>query len=272
MGGGLSRHELAAAVSDAGGLGTIAANGAPAIRRELLAARKLTDRPVAMNVLQPLARRDWYAAAAEAEVVLTFWGKAKAADPGVWNHQCGSVTEAQASSCCGRRRGDRPRGGVRRPRAGKTPALELLERVKAALPAAYPLLLAGGIAERGDVQRALDESQRRGRGNPLPALRGEQGPLVYTARLLRAEETLLTELFGAGWPAPPPRGAQRGDVPLVERLGAAPTSQPGHQPPLRAGRSLHALGVAAANHPHAASGQSVALTADRHRRWAGHDG
>ena len=35
MGGGLSRHELAAAVSEAGGLGTIAVNGGKAIRREL---------------------------------------------------------------------------------------------------------------------------------------------------------------------------------------------------------------------------------------------
>ena len=33
MGGGLSRHELAAAVSEAGGLGTIAVNGAGSIRR-----------------------------------------------------------------------------------------------------------------------------------------------------------------------------------------------------------------------------------------------
>ena len=39
---------------------------------------------------------------------------------------------------------------------GKAPALELLERVRAALPAGYPLLLAGGIAERGDVQRAME--------------------------------------------------------------------------------------------------------------------
>ncbi|MGB2710965.1 MAG: nitronate monooxygenase, partial [Conexibacter sp.] len=42
MGGGLSRHELAAAVSEAGGLGTIAVNGSAAIARELRAARALT--------------------------------------------------------------------------------------------------------------------------------------------------------------------------------------------------------------------------------------
>jgi NAD(P)H-dependent flavin oxidoreductase YrpB (nitropropane dioxygenase family) len=65
MGGGLSRHELAAAVSEAGGLGTIAVNGAGAIRRELAAARALTGRPLAVNVLLPFARRDWFEAAAD---------------------------------------------------------------------------------------------------------------------------------------------------------------------------------------------------------------
>ena len=67
MGGGLSRHELAVAVSEAGGLGTIAVNGAAAIERELAAARRLTDRPVAVNVLLPFARRDWFEAAAAAD-------------------------------------------------------------------------------------------------------------------------------------------------------------------------------------------------------------
>ena len=64
MGGGLSRHELAAAVSAAGGLGTIAVNGARAIEQELAAARALTDRPIAVNLLLPFARRSWFAAAA----------------------------------------------------------------------------------------------------------------------------------------------------------------------------------------------------------------
>ncbi len=43
---GLSRHELAAAVSEAGGLGTIAVSRADAIRRELAAARALTGLPM----------------------------------------------------------------------------------------------------------------------------------------------------------------------------------------------------------------------------------
>src|SRR3954465_13237887 len=84
MGGGLSRHELAATVSEAGGLGTIAVPGAAAIKRELAAARDLTGRPIAVNLLLPFARRSWFEAAAAADVVVTFWGVPKRRTPGVW--------------------------------------------------------------------------------------------------------------------------------------------------------------------------------------------
>jgi NAD(P)H-dependent flavin oxidoreductase YrpB (nitropropane dioxygenase family) len=72
MGGGLSRHELAVAVSEAGGLGTIAVNGAAAIESQLAAARKLTAAPIAVNLLLPFARRSWFEAAARADAVVTF--------------------------------------------------------------------------------------------------------------------------------------------------------------------------------------------------------
>src|SRR4051794_35002517 len=101
MGGGLSRHELAVAVSEAGGLGTIAVNGSAAIERELAAARSLTDRPIAVNLLLPFARRDWFEAAASADVVVTFWGAPKRRVPGPWIHQCGSVAEARAAHAAG---------------------------------------------------------------------------------------------------------------------------------------------------------------------------
>src|SRR3954469_7324224 len=151
MGGGLSRHELAAAVSEAGGLGTIAVNGGGAIRRELAAARALTGRPLAVNVLLPFARRDWFEAAGAADVVVTFWGKPRRRTPGVWLHQCGSPEEARAAAAAGADgavvQGGEAGGRVR----GREPAHELLARVRAALPAGFPLLLAGGIAERADV-------------------------------------------------------------------------------------------------------------------------
>src|SRR3989442_4616259 len=94
MGGGVSRHELAAAVSEAGGLGTIAVAGAQQITHELAAARALTGRPIAVNVLLPFADESWFAAAAGANVVVTFWGEPRRRTPGVWLHQCGSLEEA----------------------------------------------------------------------------------------------------------------------------------------------------------------------------------
>jgi nitronate monooxygenase len=203
MGGGLSRHELAAAVSEAGGLGTIAVNGAAAIERELRAARKLTGRPLAVNVLLPFARRDWFPVAARADVVVTFWGRPRRRTPGIWMHQCGSVDEARAAHAAGADaaivQGVEAGGHVR----GSMPALELLEQARAALPTEFPLLLAGGIAERADVQRALDAGAEAAVAGTRFLLSHEsRAHSDYGRRLLVAEETILTELFGAGWPAP----------------------------------------------------------------------
>jgi nitronate monooxygenase len=202
MGGGLSRHELAAAVSEAGGLGTIAVNGAEAIERELAAARQLTRRPLAVNLLLPFARREWFDAAADADVVVTFWGKPKRRTPGVWIHQCGSVAEARAAQAAGADavivQGVEAGGHVR----GKTPALKLLQQVRDALPPAYPLLVAGGIAGRDDVRQALDAGASAAVAGTRFLLSEEsRAHPRYAQRLLEAKETVLTELFGAGWPA-----------------------------------------------------------------------
>jgi nitronate monooxygenase len=203
MGGGLSRHELAAAVSEAGGLGTIAVNGAAAIRRELAAARALTRRPLAVNLLLPFARRDWFAAAAEADVVVTFWGRPRRRTAGVWIHQCGSLEEALLAHARGADavilQGVEAGGHVR----GNVPALELLTQARAALPAEFPLLLAGGIAERADVRRAMEAGASAAVAGTRFLLSDEsRAHPGYVSRLLAADETFLTELFGAGWPAP----------------------------------------------------------------------
>ena len=203
MGGGLSRHELAAAVSEAGGLGTIAVSGADAIERELAAARALTDRPIAVNLLLPFARRSWFEAVATADVVVTFWGAPKRRSGGTWIHQCGSVAEARAAYAAGADaaivQGVEAGGHVR----GSLPALELLERSRAALPPDYPLLLAGGIAERGDVERALGAGASAVVAGTRFLLADEsRAHATYKQRLLESDETFLTELFGLGWPAP----------------------------------------------------------------------
>src|SRR6478609_7374761 len=191
MGGGLSRHELAAAVSEAGGLGTIAVNGAATIRRELTQARGLTGKPLAVNLLLPFARRDWFAAAAEADVVVTFWGRPRRRTPGAWVHQCGSAEEARAAHAAGADavivQGVEAGGHVR----GTMPALELLERVRTALPSGYPLLLAGGIAERGDVQRALEAGASAAVAGTRFLLSEEsRAHPEYRRRLQDADETI----------------------------------------------------------------------------------
>lgn len=203
MGGGLSRHELAAAVSGAGGLGTIAVSGAEAIRRELAAARALTGRPLAVNLLLPFARRDWFEAAAGADVVVTFWGKPRRRIPGVWLHQCGSVAEARAARAAGADgaivQGVEAGGHVR----GTAPALKLLEQARAALPADYPLLLAGGIAEASDVRVALEAGASAAvAGTRFLLAEESRAHPAYRERLVAARETILTDLFGAAWPAP----------------------------------------------------------------------
>jgi nitronate monooxygenase len=203
MGGGISRHELAATVSDAGGLGTIAVNGATGIERELVAARALTDRPIAINVLLPFARRKWFEAAAAADVVVTFWGRPRRRTGGTWIHQCGSVEETLVAHAAGADaaivQGVEAGGHVR----GSEPALELLERARAALPRDFPLLLAGSIAERADVERGLEAGAVATVTGTRFLLSDEsRAHPEYKRRLLDADETLLTELFGLAWPAP----------------------------------------------------------------------
>ncbi len=128
--GAVARHELAAAVSEAGGLGTIGGARAP-IAAELAAARRLTDRPIAVNLVLALLRPRDVQAAASADVIVTFWGEPRRLAGGTWVHQCGSVKEARAAEAAGAdaviAQGVEAGGHVR----GTTPVLELVERVRA---------------------------------------------------------------------------------------------------------------------------------------------
>src|SRR4051794_27023856 len=97
MGGGLSTSELAAAVSEAGGLGTIGTLPPRALAQELAAVRARTARPVAVNLIQPLVGRCHWEAAAGADVIVTHWGRPRRRARTTWMHQCGSVGEARAA-------------------------------------------------------------------------------------------------------------------------------------------------------------------------------
>jgi NAD(P)H-dependent flavin oxidoreductase YrpB (nitropropane dioxygenase family) len=201
--GAVARHELAAAVSDAGGLGTIGGVRAP-IAEELAAARRLTGRPIAVNLVLPVLRRGDVQAAADADVIVTFWGKPRRLAGGTWVHQCGSVEEARAAAAAGAdaviAQGVEAGGHVR----GTTPVLELVERVRAAVK--VPVLAAGGIVDRTGVGQALDAGAAAAvLGTRFLLSEESRAHPDYKRRCLEAEGTVLTELFGLGWADAPHR-------------------------------------------------------------------
>ena len=209
--GGISRHELAAEVSEAGGLGTIAGVRAP-IAEEIAAARRITGRPIAVNLLLPFVRPGDVEAAAAADAIVTFWGEPRRLAEGTWIHQCGSVEEATAAAAAGAdaviAQGVEAGGHVR----GRTPLLELLERVSSAVE--IPVLAAGGIVDVDDVEAVLDAGATAAVCGTRFLLSDEsRAHPEYKRRCLDAEETILTELFGLGWPDAPhrviPNGATR---------------------------------------------------------------
>lgn len=209
--GGVARQELAVAVSEAGGLGTIAGVRAP-IAAEIAAARRLTGKPIAVNLLLPFVRPGDAEAAADAEAIVTFWGVPCRLAANTWIHQCGSVEEAKAAAAAGAdaviAQGIEAGGHVR----GTTPMLELLERVRAAVK--IPVLAAGGIVDSEGVRAVLDAGAAAAVAGTRFLLSEESHAHPdYKRRCLDARETILTELFGLGWPDAPhrviPNGATR---------------------------------------------------------------
>ena len=201
--GSVARHELAAAVSEAGGLGTIAGAGAD-VASELSAARRLTGRPVAVNLLLPFVGPADREAVAAADAIVTFWGKPRRLASCTWIHQCGSVPEAKAAAAAGAdaviAQGIEAGGHVR----GTRPALELLERILASVK--LPALAAGGIVDREGVRAVLDAGAVAAVIGTRFLLSDEsRAHSEYKRRCVEADTTLLTELFGLGWPDAPHR-------------------------------------------------------------------
>ncbi len=203
MGGGLSRHRLAVAVSEAGGLGTIGFLPPEDLSAEIAAARAVTNAPLAVNLLLPFARGSHFEAASEADLVVTFWGRPTRRTTKPWLHQVGSVEEALLAREAGAdaviAQGVEAGGHVR----GSTPALELLRLVRAAVPDDYPVLSAGGVAAATDAKSRMAEGAAAVVCGTRFLLSEESDAHPgYKARLLEKRETILTELFGAGWAAP----------------------------------------------------------------------
>ena len=209
MGGGLSGAALAAAVSNAGGLGTVGIlPDAPAFEAELRHARELAPgRPLAANLLLPFARREHVDAciAAGVDSVALFCGSAP--DLVARLHGAGIVVLQQVGTVAQARRaladgvdgliaqGIEAGGHL----LGEVSTLSALQRVLE-VAGGRPVLAAGGIHSRATARAALDAGAAAVVAGTRFLLTEESGAHpAYKQRVLGAARTLDTLLFSVGW-------------------------------------------------------------------------
>jgi NAD(P)H-dependent flavin oxidoreductase YrpB (nitropropane dioxygenase family) len=217
MGPDISGPELAAAVSNAGGLGLISfgANPPSLLRQQIARLRQLTDRPFGVNFILHFPIEEQFKVCLEERVpVLSFfWGdpspyvaQAHAAGSKVLD-QVGSVKDAQASARSGVdaiiAQGVEAGGHL----AGQVATLVLVPRVVDAV-APVPVVAAGGIADaRGLVAALALGAEGVVIGTRLLATPEANAHPTYKQRVVEAgeEDTVRTVLFGGGWPNAPHR-------------------------------------------------------------------
>lgn len=241
--GGIAHAELAAAVSEAGGLGTLglAVFRREGIRNEIARAKALTRRPLAANLLIPFLRPGMIEAVAESKIdaVTFFWGDARdfreaisllhrASVTVIW--QCGSTEEAKWASHSGAdaiiAQGFEAGGHVR----GDVTSFALIPEIREALPDT-PLIAAGGIADaRGLVAALALGADAAALGTRFVASVEAAAHPVYKERIVGAQaaDTIHTTLFDIGWPNAPHRVLRTEVVQEWERAGRpAPGQRPG---------------------------------------------
>jgi nitronate monooxygenase len=209
MGGGLSGARLAAAVSNAGGLGTIGIlPDARAFETELRKARSLAPgRPLAANLLLPFARQAHANAcvAAGVDVVALFCGSApdlvaRLRRAGVFVlQQVGTVGQAQRAIADGAdgliAQGIEAGGHL----LGEEPALSALERILAVADG-RPVLAAGGIHSAAGTRAVVEAGAAAAVAGTRFLLTDESGAHpAYKQRVLGARRTIDTLLFSVGW-------------------------------------------------------------------------
>jgi len=240
--GGVASAELAAAVSEAGGLGTIGLAGISreAIHNEVAAARRLTAKPLAANLIAPFLRPGVVETVARLPIqaVTFFWGDARQwADAigllrergvkTIW--QCGSADEARWACEAGvdavMAQGVEAGGHVR----GIVTTLALVPEVRDAI-GDLPLLAAGGIADgRGLAAVLALGADGAVFGTRFLAAVESAAHRQYKQRIVEADATATvhTTLFDIGWPDAPHRVLRTKIVEEWERAGCP---QPGNRP------------------------------------------
>ncbi len=209
LGGGLSRAELAGAVSAAGGLGTVGIFvEADRYALEIRRTRELSNgRPFAANLLFPVMKRAHVEACVRERVpvVSLFFGfdrgvvEALHAAGSVVLHQVGSVEQARRAVADGADglivQGTGAGGHVL-----ATAPLEKIVPELAGVAGGRPVLAAGGIHDRTTARAALSlGASGVAVGTRFLLTHESHAHDAYKARLLAARSTLVTLLFGLGW-------------------------------------------------------------------------
>lgn len=222
--------ELAAAVSNAGGLGIMSFSGNPpeVVRTEIRRLRSLTTRPFGINVLLdgphlpfPIEAVVDVCLEERVPVLSTFWGNptphvARAHSTGARvMDQVGSVADARRAADAGVdiivAQGVEAGGHV-----GEVATMALVPRIVDAVDP-IPVVAAGGIADaRGLVAALALGAQGVMMGTRFIATPEAYAHPLYKKKILAAQEdqTVRTTLFGCGWPNAPHRTLR---TPFVER-------------------------------------------------------
>ena len=215
--GFITGPELAAAVSNAGGLGIMSFSRNPpsSLRQEIRRLRSLTGKPFGVNLLLHYQVEEHVVVCLEEHVPILsfFWGNPspfieRAHEVGVKVfHQVGSVKAAQRAVSVGVdviiAQGVEAGGHVE----GDVTTMAIVPRVVDAI-SPIPVVAAGGIADaRGVVAALALGADGVALGSLFLATVESNAHPLYKKKVLEAteEDTVRTTLFGHGWPNAPHR-------------------------------------------------------------------
>ncbi|POX94640.1 nitronate monooxygenase [Mycobacterium kansasii] len=209
MGGGIAGATLAAAVANAGGLGTLGLVTARQLRTAIDQVRaEAPGRAIAVNLLLPFLHRghvDVCVRAGVDVVVLAFGEKqgliAHLRDAGivvfVMVGTRNQALRAVGGGADGLIAQGREAGGHL---VGTMPALDFLPQALA-VAGPRPVFLAGGIADRADTSAALAAGASGViAGTRFLMTREANANRAYQRRIISADKTVETNLFGFSWP------------------------------------------------------------------------
>jgi NAD(P)H-dependent flavin oxidoreductase YrpB (nitropropane dioxygenase family) len=209
--GAVARHDLVVAVSEAGGLGTLSYLPAEAFAHELAHIEEsLSGKTFAANLLLPIIEKRHVEAclASSVPIVTLFYGfdqeivDALKSAGKIVIFQIGSVEEAKRVTARGADgvivQGYEAGGHIR----GTKRLADLLPQVRDALPNKL-VCSAGGIHDKASADLARSFGAHAvASGTRFLASPEAAAHSAYKQRLLEANETIATNLFGVGWRDP----------------------------------------------------------------------